>query len=90
MAASIPSTVQSTSAGFQPAFPFVGTEGDRHADAFAVTASVAGVSLKDVFKQAEALGLPKAGPYSHCVDSELISREPRITVDFDEVNRSKA
>lgn len=73
MAASIPSTVQSTSAGFQPAFPFVGTEGDRHADAFAVTASIAGVSLKDVFKQAEALGLPKTGPYSHCVDSELIS-----------------
>ena len=73
MAASIPTTVQSTSAGFQPAFPFVGSEGDRHADAFAVIASIAGVSLKDVFKQAEALGMPKTGPYSHCVDSDLIS-----------------
>jgi hypothetical protein len=73
MAAAIPTTVQSTSAGFQNAFSFVGTQGDRHADAFAVIASIAGVSLKDVFRQAEAHGMPKTGPYSHCIDSDLIS-----------------
>jgi hypothetical protein len=72
MAAAIPTTIQSTSAGFQPAFGFVGVEGDRHADGLAVVAAVAGVSLKDVFKQAEALGMPKAGPYNHWVDSDLI------------------
>ena len=73
MAAAIPTTIQSTSAGFQPAFSFVGTDGDRHADGLAVVASVAGVPLKDVFKQAEALGMPKFGPYNHWVDSDLIS-----------------
>lgn len=73
MAVSIPTTVQSTGAGFQPAFPFVGTEGDRHADGLAVLAVIAGVSLMDVFKQAEALGMPKAGPYNHWIDSDLIS-----------------
>lgn len=73
MAAAIPTTVQSTSAGFQPAFTFVSTEGDRHADALAVVASIAGVSLKEVFKQAEALGMPKTGPYNHWIDSDLIS-----------------
>lgn len=73
MAAAIPTTVQSTNAGFQPAFRFVSIEGDRHADSLAVVASVAGVSLKDVFKQAEALGMPKAGPYNHWVDSDLLS-----------------
>jgi hypothetical protein len=73
MAAAIPTAVQSTSAGFQPAFGFVGTDGDRHADGLAVVAAVAGVSLKDVFKQAEALGMPKVGPYNHWVDSDLIS-----------------
>ena len=69
----IPTIVQSTTAGFTPAFPFTGIDGDRHADAFAVIASIVGVPLFEVFKQAEALGLPKTGPYSHCVDSELIS-----------------
>ncbi len=69
----IPTIVQSSTAGLTPAFSLVGTGGDRHADAFAVIASVAGVSLQDVFKQAEALGMPKTGPYSHCVDAELIS-----------------
>jgi len=73
MATAIPTTVQSTNAGFQPAFGFVGIEGDRHADSLAVVATVAGVSLKDVFKQAEALGMPKAGPYNHWVDSDLLS-----------------
>ena len=73
MTAAIPSTVLSTNAGFQPAFEFVSIEGDRHADSLAVVASVAGVSLKDIFKQAEALGMPKAGPYSHRIDSILLS-----------------
>jgi len=73
MAAAIPSTVLSTSAGFQPAFEFVSIEVDRHADSLAVVASVAGVSLKDIFKQAEALGMPKAGPYNHRIDSILLS-----------------
>lgn len=73
MTAAIPTTVQSTSAGFQPAFGFVGADGDRHADGLAVVAAVAGVPLKDVFKQAEALGMPKTGPYSHWIDSDLIS-----------------
>ena len=72
MAAAIPSTVLSTNAGFQPSFEFVSIEGDRHADSLAVVASVAGVSLKDVFKQAEALGMPKAWPYNHWVDSDLL------------------
>lgn len=73
MAVTIPSTVQSTSAGFQPAFEFVGINGDRHADGLAVIASAVGVSLADVFKQAETLGMPKTGPYNHWVDSDLIS-----------------
>jgi hypothetical protein len=73
MTAIIPTTIQSTAAGFQPAFQFVSTEGDRHGDALAVIASVAGVSLKEVFKRAETLGMPKTGPYSHWVDSDLIS-----------------
>lgn len=73
MAAVIPTTIQSTAAGFQPAFQFVSTEGDRHGDAFAVIASVAGVSLKEVFKRAETLGMPKTGPFSHSVDSDFIS-----------------
>jgi hypothetical protein len=73
MAAVIPNTIQSTAAGFQPAFQFVSIEGDRHGDALAVIASVAGVSLKEVFKRAETLGMPKTGPYSHWVDSDLIS-----------------
>lgn len=72
MAAAIPSTVQSTNEGFQPAFGFVSIEGDRHADSFAVVATVAGVTLKDVFKQAEALGMPKTGPYNHWVDADLL------------------
>lgn len=73
MAATIPTTIQSTSAGFQPAFSFASIDGDRHADALAVVASIAGVSLNDVFKQAEALGMPKVGPYNHWVDANLIS-----------------
>ncbi len=68
----IPTTVTSTSAGFQPAFKPIFTA-DRHADSLACVAIVASVTLEDVFKQAEELGLPKSGPYNHWLDADFLT-----------------
>ena len=56
----IPTTVNSTAAGFQSAFKPVTTK-DRHACALAAVAILASTTLEDVWKKAEELGLPKAG-----------------------------
>lgn len=68
----IPTTVSSSTAGFQPAFKPVFTQ-DRHACALAAVATIASVSLDDVWKKAEELGLPKIGPYSHVIDGDFIA-----------------
>ncbi|MFC0131514.1 hypothetical protein CR105_11775 [Massilia eurypsychrophila] len=69
----IPTTLKSTAAGFEPAYSHVSTKGDRHADLFCAIAIVARTTLPDVFKAAEALGLPKTGPYYHFLTEELLS-----------------
>ena len=68
----IPTTVTSTAAGFQPAFKPVTTQ-DRHADVLAAVATVASVPLSDVWKKAEELGLPKTGPYNHVIDGDFLA-----------------
>lgn len=68
----IPATVSSSSAGFQPAFRPVTTQ-DRHACALAAVAIVASASLEDVWAVAEELGLPKVGPYSHVIDGDFLA-----------------
>lgn len=69
----LPTTVTSTSTGFQPAFPHVSTKSDRHACALACVAMIASTSLDDVFKNAEALGMPKTGPYNHWIDADFLA-----------------
>jgi len=69
---SIPATVNSSAAGFQPAFKPVITQ-DRHACALAAVATLASVSIDDVWKKAEELGLPKTGPYNHVIDGDLLA-----------------
>ena len=56
MTAVIPTTVNSTAAGFQSAFKPVTTK-DRHACALAAVAILASTTLEDVWKKAEELGL---------------------------------
>lgn len=68
----IPTTVTSTAAGFQPAFKPVTTQ-DRHACALAAVATVASVHLDDVWRKAEELGLPKTGPYNHVIDGDFLA-----------------
>lgn len=68
----IPTTVTSTAAGFQPAFKPVTTQ-DRHACALAAVATVASVPLDDVWRKAEELGLPKTGPYNHVIDGDFLA-----------------
>lgn len=69
----IPTTLKSTAAGFEPAYSHVSTQGDRHADIFCAIAVVARTTLPDVFKAAEALGMPKTGPYYQYLTEELLS-----------------
>lgn len=69
----IPTTLKSTAAGFEPAYAHVSTGGDRHADIFGAIAVVARTTLPDVFKAAEALGMPKTGPYYQYMTEELLS-----------------
>lgn len=69
----IPTTLKSTSAGFTPAYSHISTEGDRHSDLLCAIAIVARTTLPDVFKAAEALGMPKTGPYYHFLTEELLS-----------------
>ena len=68
----IPTTLKSTAAGFEPAYSHVSTGGDRHADLFGAIAVVARTTLSDVFKVAEALGMPKTGPYYQYLTEELL------------------
>lgn len=69
----IPTIVKSTAAGFEPAYSNISIEGDRHADLFCAIAVVAKTTLADVFKAAEALGIPKTGPYYQYLTEELLS-----------------
>ena len=62
-----------TAVAFQPFFKRVPQEG-RHDDTFAVIATLTGKSLDSVFKQAEALGLPKTGPFFPFIDSDMIAK----------------
>jgi hypothetical protein len=70
--ATIPATVASTAAGFQPAFKPVTTQ-DRHACALASVAIIASATLDDVWSKAEELGLPKTGPYNHVIDGDFLA-----------------
>ncbi len=69
----IPTILKSTAAGFEPAYSHVGTGGDRHADLLGAVAVVSGATLPDVFKAAEALGVPKTGPYYQFMTEEILS-----------------
>lgn len=69
----IPTTLKSTAAGFEPAYSHVSTGGDRHSGIFCAIAVVARTTLPDVFKAAEALGMPKTGPYYQYLTEELLS-----------------
>ncbi len=71
--ATLPTTVNSTSAGFQPAFKHIGTS-DRHACALASIAIIASVSFDDVRLQAENFGMPKTGPYYQWIDADFIAK----------------
>lgn len=68
----IPTTVTSTAAGFQPAFKPVITQ-DRHACALASIAIIASTTLADVFAKAEELGMPATGPYNHVLDGDFLA-----------------
>lgn len=73
MTAVIPTTVNSTAAGFQSAFKPVTTK-DRHACVLAAVAILASTTLEDVWKKAEELGLPKAGPYYfQAIDGDFLA-----------------
>lgn len=69
----IPTTLNSSAAGFSPAYEVISTGGDRHADILAAIAIVARTTLADVFKAAEALGVPKTGPYYQYMTEEILS-----------------
>ena len=69
----IPTILKSTSAGFEPSFCHISTGGDRHADILAAIAVVARTTLAEVFKAAEALGMPKTGPYYQYMTEEILS-----------------
>lgn len=73
MTASIPTSVTSTAAGFQPAFKLVTTK-DRHACALATIATPASTPLENVWQKAEELGLPKTGPYAHVLDGDFLAK----------------
>lgn len=68
----IPTTITSSPAGFQPAFKPVATE-DRHACALASVAVIGSATLDDVWKKAEELGLPKTGPWNHVIDGDFLA-----------------
>ncbi len=68
----ISATVQSSAAGFQPAFKPILTT-DRHACVFAAIATLASSTMDEVRKKAEEIGLPKVGPYVHVIDGDFIA-----------------
>jgi hypothetical protein len=61
-----------TATAFQPAFKRVSQGEDRHADIFAAIATICGKQISDIRTQAEALGVPKAGPYYPYVTEEVL------------------
>lgn len=69
----IPTTITSTAAGFDPGFDHVATRGDRHSDLLCCVAIVARTTLEEVFKKAEALGMPKDGPYYSYITEDLLA-----------------
>ncbi len=73
MTTALPTSVNSTNAGFASAFKHGGTT-ERHADSLACIAIIASTTLADVFEKAEQLGLPKAGPYNHMLDSDFLAK----------------
>ena len=73
--ASTPATnTAAPAASFKPFFQRISQGEDRHADVLACCAMLCNKSLADIFKQAEALGLPKVGPYWLYADGEFIAR----------------
>lgn len=69
----IPTILNSSSVGFTPGYSHISTGGDRHADVLASIAVVSGATLPAVFKAAEALGMPKTGPYYQYMTEEILS-----------------
>lgn len=60
---------------FQPHFKRVSQGDDRHADLFAVVATLCGKQINEVRLQAEAAGVPKTGPYyQHVVDGTTLAK----------------
>ena len=74
--ASTPATnAAAPAASFKPFFQRISQGEDRHADVLACCAMLCNKSLADIFKQAETLGLPKAGPYyGYSADGDFIAR----------------
>ena len=65
-----------TGTAFQPAFKRVSQGEDRHADIYAVIATLVGngKTVDDIRKQAETFGVPKTGPYFAYLDGDLIAK----------------
>ena len=61
------------SSTFQPAFKRVAQQ-DRHDDTFAAIATLTGKTLDSILRQAETMGLPKAGPYYPWIDGDMIAK----------------
>ena len=60
---------------FQPHFKRVSQGDDRHADLLAVIANLCGKQINEVRTQAEAVGIPKTGPYyQHIVDGTTLAK----------------
>lgn len=66
-------TPQTTPTGFNPFFKRVPQGDDRHADIFAVCAMLTNKGLAEIQRQAENLGVPKAGPYYPFLDGDRIA-----------------
>lgn len=65
-----------TGTAIQPAFKRVSQGEDRHADIYAVIATLVGndKTVDDIRKQAETFGVPKTGPYFAYLDGDLIAK----------------
>ena len=65
-----------TGVAFQPAFKRVSQGEDRHADIYAVIATLVGndKTVDDIRKQAETFGVPKIGPFHAYLDGDLIAK----------------
>ena len=75
MASTSATSTAAPAASFKPFFQRISQGEDRHADVLACCAMLCNKSLADIFKQAETLGLPKAGPYyGYSADGDFIAR----------------